>query len=340
MEYLTAAEISSRWNISSRMVAYYCEAGRIAGAVKKGKVWFIPGNAEKPADKRRLRQKHQNESRLCGEPYSVGEAGINAAYHTSDVSDTLGLTRETLRYYEEIGLIRPKRSLHSQYREFDLFDMSRLMAIDFFKKRGFTPAEIKKLQHAATAEEYAEIMQEKLSLLQKAIDELTEMSDKLEKTKRYFSRTANTSLELTVRELPPYYVQDTISSVANFCDYRDKVMRYLNAEREDILSNLVRVMTFDENGYKTSGIYVVKPAKGTGQSGNEARLQCGRCLHTTLIADNDDASIPERMFSLCQEWATRHNASFVGVVYIFIRFVTLKEQADRNHYEVWIPLRA
>ena len=57
MEYLTAIEISKLWNISSRMVAYYCETGRIAGAVKKGKTWFIPSRAGKPADKRRSRKK-------------------------------------------------------------------------------------------------------------------------------------------------------------------------------------------------------------------------------------------------------------------------------------------
>lgn len=38
MDYLTASEVSKEWNISSRMVAYYCEAGRIEGAIKKGKV--------------------------------------------------------------------------------------------------------------------------------------------------------------------------------------------------------------------------------------------------------------------------------------------------------------
>ena len=35
MDYLTAAEIANKWKVSSRMAAYYCEAGRIEGAVKK-----------------------------------------------------------------------------------------------------------------------------------------------------------------------------------------------------------------------------------------------------------------------------------------------------------------
>ena len=52
MDYLTAAEIANKWKVSSRMAAYYCEAGRIEGAVKKGKTWFIPADAPKPMDRR------------------------------------------------------------------------------------------------------------------------------------------------------------------------------------------------------------------------------------------------------------------------------------------------
>lgn len=35
------------------MINYYCSAGRIAGAEKKGTVWLIPKDAEKPIDGRR-----------------------------------------------------------------------------------------------------------------------------------------------------------------------------------------------------------------------------------------------------------------------------------------------
>ena len=37
MDYLTATEFSKKWGITSRMVARYCEVGRIDGAIKKGK---------------------------------------------------------------------------------------------------------------------------------------------------------------------------------------------------------------------------------------------------------------------------------------------------------------
>ena len=53
MEYMTTTEISKIWNISSRRIAILCEQDRINGAIKKGKMWLIPDDAEKPNDARK-----------------------------------------------------------------------------------------------------------------------------------------------------------------------------------------------------------------------------------------------------------------------------------------------
>lgn len=52
MNYVTTAELAKMWNISTRMIIFYCEDGRIAGAEKKGRAWLIPADAQKTADKR------------------------------------------------------------------------------------------------------------------------------------------------------------------------------------------------------------------------------------------------------------------------------------------------
>lgn len=53
MNYVTTIEMSEIWGISARRIALLCEQERIKGAIKKGKTWLIPEDAEKPADKRK-----------------------------------------------------------------------------------------------------------------------------------------------------------------------------------------------------------------------------------------------------------------------------------------------
>lgn len=48
----TCKEMALIWNVTERTITKFCKAGRIPGAIKIGKSWGIPDNAEKPVDGR------------------------------------------------------------------------------------------------------------------------------------------------------------------------------------------------------------------------------------------------------------------------------------------------
>lgn len=52
MKYMTIKEAAEKWKIGSRAITMHCNAGRIAGAHKRGNLWLIPTTAEKPLDRR------------------------------------------------------------------------------------------------------------------------------------------------------------------------------------------------------------------------------------------------------------------------------------------------
>ena len=62
MNLLTTTEMADKWNITRRRVAEYCKAGRIEGAVLKGKTWLLPEDAKKPEDPRK-----RNDTTCCEE---------------------------------------------------------------------------------------------------------------------------------------------------------------------------------------------------------------------------------------------------------------------------------
>lgn len=61
MEYLTTVEMSAIWNITSRRIGVLCAAGRIDGAIKKGKTWLIPADSVKPLDGRYKKNKMEGD---------------------------------------------------------------------------------------------------------------------------------------------------------------------------------------------------------------------------------------------------------------------------------------
>lgn len=59
MEYLTVTQAAEKWGISSRRVRLLCANGEIDGVIRKGKLYMIPMETEKPLDKRKLPNKRK-----------------------------------------------------------------------------------------------------------------------------------------------------------------------------------------------------------------------------------------------------------------------------------------
>ncbi len=62
MEYMTIWEASEKWKLSQQQVQNLCVLGLVEGAVRAGRAWMIPKNAEKPIfnKPRRINKKDEN----------------------------------------------------------------------------------------------------------------------------------------------------------------------------------------------------------------------------------------------------------------------------------------
>ena len=69
---ITAREAASRWGLLERSVTGMCRNGKIAGAYKEGRTWYIPEDAEKPADGRVRSGAYQQKNRKIRKPLPVG----------------------------------------------------------------------------------------------------------------------------------------------------------------------------------------------------------------------------------------------------------------------------
>jgi hypothetical protein len=52
MDYISIAEASKKWGISTRRIQILCSEERIPGAERMGYCWAIPKDAQKPTDAR------------------------------------------------------------------------------------------------------------------------------------------------------------------------------------------------------------------------------------------------------------------------------------------------
>jgi hypothetical protein len=53
MEYITVRQAAEKWSISMRSIQFYLKDSRIPGAIRLGRDWLIPKDAQKPEDNRK-----------------------------------------------------------------------------------------------------------------------------------------------------------------------------------------------------------------------------------------------------------------------------------------------
>ena len=100
-----------------------------------------------------------------------------------DVIKITGLSRRTLQYYDEQGLVRPKRTKEN-YRLYDKEDLSKLWRLLLYKEMGFQLEDIAVLIERPE-EETCWILEERLISIQAEIEKLSRMYHFTEKILEY-----------------------------------------------------------------------------------------------------------------------------------------------------------
>ena len=78
-EMISIKTVSAKWNITETRITRMCRDGRIPGAKKEGRVWLIPADAEKPADKRIKSGAYMMSARQTDLPLPVGISDYRVA---------------------------------------------------------------------------------------------------------------------------------------------------------------------------------------------------------------------------------------------------------------------
>jgi len=126
--YMTIKEAAAVWGITERRVNELCKAGRITGAYKKGKQWFIPNDAQKPLDKRSRRSTVSLAVPSLRRPLPIGISDYREACSNYYYVDKTLLIKDFL---DE----RPKVSLFTRPRRFGK-TLNMDMLRTFFEKTG------------------------------------------------------------------------------------------------------------------------------------------------------------------------------------------------------------
>lgn len=264
----------------------------------------------------------------------------NKIYKTGQLSDILGLSRDALRYYQEKGIVNPKRKEENDYREFDLYDIYALMVTDFYKKRGLSVKEVKELQSGSEIDELKGLLNKKAKDMEEVIQNQINTLNKIKETAEFCSQIEKNLNQYSFRSLP------LCEKIAEFSDFNafneyHTFLKNINLQEEDILSKVMRAVSFNETGYLNSKMYIVEKADDNHKKAGGTYLEFSKCIYT-IIEDgrynNEEDHIMEYLFKTGTKWAEEQGVKLKGTAFAQTRLILYSDNKERVFLEIYIPV--
>lgn len=108
-----------------------------------------------------------------------------------EFAETSGLSRETVRFYVKLGLLRPglPASRQNRYRNYSHKDVERARLIRLGQALGFTLRELKELMRSWESKTLSDAA--KIEIMRTRIDQIAIQIRDLRRVKRYFEAKTN-----------------------------------------------------------------------------------------------------------------------------------------------------
>ncbi len=118
------------------------------------------------------------------------------SYSISEISDLVGMTTRTIRYYEEIGLLNSIKRLEGGKRIYTEDDLRRLKFIKRLKVLGLSLNDMKELEdiyfvsrsNRAALNKLLDILDKHIAEIQKRMNSLKKLSDEINDYKRHIQK--------------------------------------------------------------------------------------------------------------------------------------------------------
>lgn len=261
-------------------------------------------------------------------------------YTIGETARILEVSCDTLRLYEEKGLISPRKS-ESGYRYYSLEHIWDLYSVIYWRKLGYSLSDIKALIHDVSYDSFLTMNQEKIRELQGQISSLQFLLSQLQRDGQDFQIAQQILGSFCIREFPVLY---RIS---------DKYVYH-----EDVMSDWTGLMKqkkefglcYIHEEYQIQGESVADPHIYLTLKENEAQLLYTpqeleampklcypKCLQTVVLSPSKSPSMADLDQALA--YAHRQHLELQGTVHAFFMFRCQSSGKSVHYIQILLPLK-
>lgn len=262
-------------------------------------------------------------------------------YTIGQVAKFLGVTRDTLKFYEEKGLVSPDKNRENGYRQYSPLDIYDVLTTNFYREIELEIKRIQEIRQSESLETIEAILQDKeeqicaeLAYKKRLLDRIKKVKNDCEKIKQHVG-------VFSVREMEPFVVKGEITEFTAFEEYEIIQKNARSLKPAVTISDLWRVVRFDDSGIIEDKFVVGRKLDPTDKVVDQEVWSHSKCLYT-IIEDGRYATggekIDEQVGERLRQIAFEKGYKLQGVTYVSTLMTAYKDGLERIFLEMYAPI--
>lgn len=263
-------------------------------------------------------------------------------YTIGQVAKFLGVSRDTLKFYEEKGLVSPRKDKENGYRRYNDHDIYDVITTNFYRQLDIEVKRIQEIRHSKSIVDIEQLLQEKKQGLKEEIVYKQRLLERLEEVQQGCKNIQNYLGRYTIKEMGPFVVKGEITNFNTYDEYEIIKNNTYELKRPITLTHIRRIINFDESGVIGSRCVVVNTIEPSDVSNQGKVLYHPRCIYTIVEegrGGQGDEDAAKQVEDYLKKVGSENSYVPVGIVYVSILLTTYDKGLERRFLEIYAPIK-
>jgi len=263
-------------------------------------------------------------------------------YTIGQVAKFLGVSRDTLKFYEEKELVKPKQNIENGYRKYNHFDIYDITTINFYREMDIEIKKIQELRKGKSIEGIHSFLEEKEREVLEEIEYKKLLLKKLQIVKEDCEKIKQFLGVYTVKEMKPLEIKGEIEHFTAYENYETLKENADSLKKAVTLTSLRRVIRFNEEGLQEDKFIIVRKLEDCDQEIENDILSHPKCLYT-VVEDGrwstGGKNTDHKVEASIRKAAKESGYELLGLVYINLLLTTYEDGLERIFLEMYVPIK-
>ncbi|MGE7023342.1 MerR family transcriptional regulator [Solibacillus cecembensis] len=263
-------------------------------------------------------------------------------YTIGQVAKFLGVSKDTLKFYEEKELVKPKQHIENGYRKYNHFDIYDLTTVNFYREIDIEIKKIQELRKSKSIEGIKSLLEEKEQEVLEEIEYKKILLKKIQLVKDDCEKIKQSLGIFTVKEMKPLEIKGEIEHFTAYDEYDTLKKKTDSLKKAVTLTSLSRIIRFNEDGIIEEKFIITRKIDDFDKDIEGEILSHPRCIYTVIEngrwstgGENIDYNVEASL----RNFAIKKGYELLGLVYINLLLTTYEDGLERVFLEIYAPIK-